>query len=254
MRVRQAVRERAVALGLQPGRPDQDRDRRERARAQHADYGGGGDGHASSVSRNGVRNRRSPDVFEDHGPGIPDIELALKDGYTTGGGLGLGLGGAKRLSNEFYDRVAAGRGTRVTIARWKLSGTGIASVSRASQVAEARRATRAHRVELRVQRSRSAGTVAIAVTEVATNLVKHAGGGEIVVAVNARAHGLRGIELVALDRGPRHAEHRRELARRLLDRRHAGERPRRASRAGSRRFDIYSRPERDGVRCVARSG
>ena len=58
-------------------------------------------------------------VFEDNGPGIADIELALKDGYTSGKGMGLGLGGARRLCNEFAIESAPGKGTRVTIARWK---------------------------------------------------------------------------------------------------------------------------------------
>jgi len=58
-------------------------------------------------------------VFEDQGPGIPDVEKALRDGFTTGGGLGLGLGGAKRLSNEFAIDTVVGRGTKVTITRWK---------------------------------------------------------------------------------------------------------------------------------------
>ena len=58
-------------------------------------------------------------VFSDQGPGIPDIELAMKDGYTTGGGMGLGLGGAKRLSSEFAIDTRPGAGTRVTITRWK---------------------------------------------------------------------------------------------------------------------------------------
>jgi serine/threonine-protein kinase RsbT len=58
-------------------------------------------------------------IFEDRGPGIPDIELALKDGYTTGNGLGLGLGGARRLSNEFQIESQPGRGTRVTYVRWR---------------------------------------------------------------------------------------------------------------------------------------
>src|SRR5207248_2755366 len=58
-------------------------------------------------------------TFEDKGPGIPDIDLALKDGYTTGGGLGLGLSGARRLSNEFEIQSRPGEGTRVTITRWK---------------------------------------------------------------------------------------------------------------------------------------
>jgi serine/threonine-protein kinase RsbT len=58
-------------------------------------------------------------TFEDHGPGISDLELAMKDGYSTGTGLGLGLSGAKRLSNEFNLRSAPGEGTQVMITRWK---------------------------------------------------------------------------------------------------------------------------------------
>jgi serine/threonine-protein kinase RsbT len=58
-------------------------------------------------------------VFTDQGPGIPNIEQALKDGFTTGGGLGLGLGGARRLSNEFDIQSKPGEGTRITMARWK---------------------------------------------------------------------------------------------------------------------------------------
>lgn len=58
-------------------------------------------------------------TFEDQGPGIPDIPLALKDGYTSGNGMGLGLGGAKRLSHEFELQSTVGQGTRVMITRWK---------------------------------------------------------------------------------------------------------------------------------------
>jgi serine/threonine-protein kinase RsbT len=58
-------------------------------------------------------------TFEDQGPGIPDIELAMKDGFTTGSGLGLGLGGAKRLSNEFDIASRPGEGTRIRLVRWK---------------------------------------------------------------------------------------------------------------------------------------
>lgn len=58
-------------------------------------------------------------VFEDHGPGIADLAQALTDGYTSGGGMGFGLGGAKRLVNEFEILSEPGRGTRVTIVRWK---------------------------------------------------------------------------------------------------------------------------------------
>jgi serine/threonine-protein kinase RsbT len=80
-------------------------------------YGGGGTlllETVSSGSRKGVRL-----TFEDHGPGIADLELAMKDGYTTGGGLGLGLSGAKRLSNEFEIFSKVGEGTRITITRWR---------------------------------------------------------------------------------------------------------------------------------------
>jgi serine/threonine-protein kinase RsbT len=58
-------------------------------------------------------------TFEDRGPGIANIELAMKDGYTTGSGLGLGLSGAKRLSNDFEISSKAGEGTRISITRWK---------------------------------------------------------------------------------------------------------------------------------------
>ncbi len=58
-------------------------------------------------------------TFEDRGPGIADIERAMRDGYSTAGGLGLGLSGARRLSNEFGIQSAPGQGTRVTITRWK---------------------------------------------------------------------------------------------------------------------------------------
>ena len=58
-------------------------------------------------------------VFADRGPGIPDISLALRDGFTTGSGLGLGLGGAKRLVNDFEIDSQPGTGTKVTVTRWK---------------------------------------------------------------------------------------------------------------------------------------
>lgn len=80
-------------------------------------YGGGGMlslAVLSQASRRGLQL-----VFEDQGPGIPDIELALQDGYTTGGGLGLGLGGAKRLSNEFEIVSQPGTGTRIRLVKWK---------------------------------------------------------------------------------------------------------------------------------------
>ena len=80
-------------------------------------YGGGGDVELELLQdgiRKGLRLR-----FIDQGPGISDIEQALKDGYTSGGGLGLGLGGARRLVNEFDIQSRPGEGTTVTITRWK---------------------------------------------------------------------------------------------------------------------------------------
>lgn len=117
VRVRQAVRTRAVEAGL--GLVDQTKivtAASELAR-NTLDYGGGGQVLIELLlegNRRGVRL-----TFEDQGPGIADIDQALTDHYTTGGGLGLGLGGAKRLSNEFHITSTPGIGTRVVIARWK---------------------------------------------------------------------------------------------------------------------------------------
>jgi serine/threonine-protein kinase RsbT len=81
------------------------------------DYGGGGTVRLE-LMENGVR-RGVRLTFEDQGPGIPDLALALKDGYTSGTGLGLGLGGARRLVNDFTIESSPGAGTRIVIARWK---------------------------------------------------------------------------------------------------------------------------------------
>jgi len=79
-------------------------------------YGGGGTMLVQTLNGPRVGLRLT---FEDHGPGIPDIELALRDGFTTGSGLGLGLGGSRRLVNEFDIVSRPGEGTRITITRWK---------------------------------------------------------------------------------------------------------------------------------------
>jgi|SRR5579883_1674984 len=80
-------------------------------------YGGGGTVEVSVIQQD-FRVGLQVD-FVDQGPGIADVERALQDGYTSGQGMGLGLGGAKRLSHEFSIETEVGRGTRVTIVRWK---------------------------------------------------------------------------------------------------------------------------------------
>ncbi|HVW03105.1 MAG TPA: anti-sigma regulatory factor [Planctomycetaceae bacterium] len=81
------------------------------------DYGGGGTVLIEKVEEAGRKGLRL--TFEDKGPGIADIEQALRDGYTSGGGLGMGLGGARRLANEFSIQSRPGEGTTVSITRWK---------------------------------------------------------------------------------------------------------------------------------------
>ena len=80
-------------------------------------YGHGGQMRIELLLNDSRRGLRM--TFEDKGPGIGDLQLALKDGYTTGNGLGLGLGGARRLSQDFAIDSKPGEGTRVVIARWK---------------------------------------------------------------------------------------------------------------------------------------
>jgi len=115
--VRQAVRHFAVAIGF--GLVDQTKivtAASELAR-NTLDYGGGGTVLLETLQVGGRRGLRL--TFEDQGPGIPDIEMALKDGFTTGRGLGMGLSGAKRLASEFEIESTVGEGTRITIVRWK---------------------------------------------------------------------------------------------------------------------------------------
>jgi serine/threonine-protein kinase RsbT len=117
VRVRQLARERAVAQGFSLV----DQTKLVTAASELArntlEYGGGGEVTIEVLTdgvRKGVRL-----TFSDQGPGIADLDLALKDGYTTGGGLGLGLSGARRLSNEFSIDSKPGQGTRVAITRWR---------------------------------------------------------------------------------------------------------------------------------------
>jgi serine/threonine-protein kinase RsbT len=115
--VRQAVRTRAVSLGFNLV----DQTKLVTASSELArntlDYGGGGAALLEVIQNDQRAGLRV--VFDDQGPGIPNIEQALSDGYTSGGGLGLGLGGAKRLSHEFEISSKPGTGTRVSILRWK---------------------------------------------------------------------------------------------------------------------------------------
>lgn len=82
-------------------------------------YGKGGEGHVLKLKEPGQVGLEL--VFTDNGPGIADIALALTDGYTSGGGLGLGLSGAKRLSDEFMLDTEVNVGTTVLIRKWKTS-------------------------------------------------------------------------------------------------------------------------------------
>jgi len=80
-------------------------------------YGGGGEMRYEVLAEGNRRGLRLH--FIDRGPGIPDVKQAMEDGWTSGTGMGLGLSGAKRLVNEFEIETAVGKGTRVTITRWK---------------------------------------------------------------------------------------------------------------------------------------
>jgi len=115
--VRQAVRQRAVEMGFSLVDQTKIVTAASELARNTLTHGGGGRAILEVVS-DGVR-RGLRLAFEDQGPGIADIQLAMKDGYSTGGGLGLGLSGAKRLSNEFAISSTPGGGTRVVITRWK---------------------------------------------------------------------------------------------------------------------------------------
>ena len=115
--VRQAVRQRAVDLGFNLVDQTKIVTAASELARNTLQYGGGGTLRIEEVVEGPRRGLRL--VFEDNGPGIPNIELAMKDGYTTGNGLGLGLSGAKRLSNDFVIHSRPGEGTRVTIVRWR---------------------------------------------------------------------------------------------------------------------------------------
>lgn len=117
VKVRRIVRDWAVSLGFSLV----DQTKMVTAASELArnviDYGGGGDFRIEALNNDSRRGLRL--TFSDEGPGIVNMEQAMKDGFTTGAGLGLGLGGAKRLVNEFLIDSKPGRGTTVIVVRWK---------------------------------------------------------------------------------------------------------------------------------------
>jgi serine/threonine-protein kinase RsbT len=115
--VRQEVRAWAISLGLNLVDQTKIVTAASELARNALEYGGGGTACLQVIEEGTRKGLRL--TFEDRGPGIADIALAMTDGYTTSGGLGLGLSGAKRLVNEFEIRSAPGEGTRVTITRWK---------------------------------------------------------------------------------------------------------------------------------------
>lgn len=118
VRLRQAVRKLAAGIGLSLVDQTKIVTAASEIGRNTVIYGGGGTVELSEVqSESGRRGLRL--VFADDGPGIANPDLAMRDGYTTGNGLGLGLGGAKRLVNEFDLKTEVGKGTRVTLIRWK---------------------------------------------------------------------------------------------------------------------------------------
>ena len=115
--VRQSVRQRAVDLGFSLVDQTKIVTAASELARNTLQYGGGGHVRIESVESTGKRGIRL--TFEDKGPGIADLTLAMRDGYTTGNGLGLGLSGARRLSNEFNIDSRPGEGTVVSIVRWR---------------------------------------------------------------------------------------------------------------------------------------
>jgi serine/threonine-protein kinase RsbT len=117
VRMRQVVREHAVALGFSIVEQTKVITAASELARNILNYAGSGEMAIEPVAANGRQGLKL--VFSDKGPGIADIALAMKDGYTTGGGMGLGLGGSKRLASEFHIESQVGVGTRVSLTRWR---------------------------------------------------------------------------------------------------------------------------------------
>jgi serine/threonine-protein kinase RsbT len=117
VRIRQAVRQRAIDFGFNLVDQTKIVTAASELARNTVQYGGGGQLTIEGIENLGRRGLRL--TFEDEGPGIADIEQAMRDGFTTSSGLGLGLSGARRLSNDFQIQSKPGEGTRVTITRWR---------------------------------------------------------------------------------------------------------------------------------------
>ena len=116
VRVRHAVRALAIELGFRVVDQTKIVTAASELGRNTLVHGRGGDCTLEVLEQDGRRGLKL--TFQDSGPGIPDIQLALKDGYTSGDGMGLGLGGARRLMSEFDIESAPGKGTRVSVIRW----------------------------------------------------------------------------------------------------------------------------------------
>ncbi|HKF85735.1 MAG TPA: anti-sigma regulatory factor [Candidatus Limnocylindrales bacterium] len=117
VRARQRVRDAAVAMGFSLVEQTKLVTAASELARNTLDYGRGGGMTLERLESQGGPGIRL--VFSDEGPGIPDVELALRDGYTTGRGLGMGLGGARRLVGEMTIDSTPGSGTRITVTKWK---------------------------------------------------------------------------------------------------------------------------------------
>ena len=117
VRVRKTTRERALSQGFSLVDQTKIVTAASELARNTLDYGGGGEVFIEVLNEGARRGVRL--TFVDTGPGIENLDLALKDGYTTGGGLGLGLSGARRLCSEFSIESKPGEGTRVAITRWR---------------------------------------------------------------------------------------------------------------------------------------
>ena len=117
VKVRQLVRELAISLGFSLVEQTKMVTAASELARNALEHGGGGNVRMQTLNNETRRGLKL--TFSDEGPGIADVEQALKDGFSTSSGMGLGLSGAKRLANEFEIESAPGRGTKVMITRWR---------------------------------------------------------------------------------------------------------------------------------------